>query len=307
MIKVTVPATSANIGAGFDSLGLALGMHNTIYLKEAQGPDIASLDGVRVPTGEKNLIYQTVKDLYNRCGRSFPGLYIRQQNTIPMTRGLGSSSACIVGGLLGGNALLGQPFTTDELVDMAAHMEGHPDNSTPAILGGFVAAVLEDEHVFYVKKDLDSSLHFVAFIPDFALKTEEARAALPATVSHKDAVYNLSRAALMATSICTGKLDNIRVAAGDRLHQPYRLGLIPGGDGIFDAAYSEGALAVFVSGAGPTILALVDGGDTGFCQRVQARISQNEQTARFALTRLTPDNRGAYVQQLDDTFLPAAE
>ena len=144
MIKVTVPATSANIGAGFDSLGLALGMHNTIYLKEAQGPDIASLDGVRVPTGEKNLIYQTVKDLYNRCGRSFPGLYIRQQNTIPMTRGLGSSSACIVGGLLGGNALLGQPFTTDELVDMAAHMEGHPANSTPAILGGFVAAVLED-------------------------------------------------------------------------------------------------------------------------------------------------------------------
>ena len=296
MIHITVPATSANIGAGFDSLGLALNLQNEIYMEEWDGPAISSRDGRPVPTGEDNLIYRTAKALYQRVGRPFRGLRIEQVNNIPMTRGLGSRSACIVGGLLGANTLLGEPLARDELVDMAAHLEGHPDNSTPAILGGFVSAVLEEEHVYYVKKELDEGMHFAAFIPNFSLSTEVARAALPPQVSHKDAVYNLSRAALMATSICTGKLENIRVAAGDRLHQPYRLGLIEGGQRVFDIAYECGALAVFVSGAGPTILALVDAQNAAFGDRAAALLQAQRETRAFELVKLRPDNQGATVR-----------
>ena len=138
MLKITVPASSANLGAGFDALGLALTLYNRVWMEEADGCHIESADGVPIPTDETNLIYHTARVLYRRCGRPFRGLHIRQENNIPMARGLGSSSACIAGGLLGANELLGRPCELAQLVDLAAAMEGHPDNSTPALLGGFV-------------------------------------------------------------------------------------------------------------------------------------------------------------------------
>ena len=137
MICVKVPATTANFGAGFDSLGAALDYYNRIWMEEWDGCWIEILDDTDVPTDETNLIYQTAKALYERCGRPFRGLHIRQENRIPTARGLGSSSACIAGGLLGANELLGRPCELAQLVDLAAAMEGHPDNSTPALLGGF--------------------------------------------------------------------------------------------------------------------------------------------------------------------------
>ena len=151
MICVKVPATTANFGAGFDSLGAALDYYNCIWMEEWDGCWIEILDDTDVPTDETNLIYQTAKALYERCGRPFRGLHIRQENRIPTARGLGSSSACIAGGLLGANELLGRPCELAQLVDLAAAMEGHPDNSTPALLGGFVAAAMEGEHVFWAQ------------------------------------------------------------------------------------------------------------------------------------------------------------
>ena len=257
MICVQVPATTANFGAGFDSLGAALDYYNRIWMEEWDGCWIEILDDTLVPTDETNLIYQTAKALYERCGRPFKGLHIRQENRIPTARGLGSSSACIAGGLLAANELLGRPCDQAQLVDLAAEMEGHPDNSTPALLGGFVAAAMEENHVYCAQCPVPEGLGFVAVIPDFELKTADARRALPDQYDRADGVYNLSRSALMAISMAQGKLENLRIAAQDRLHQPYRLGLIPGAKQVFDFFNKPQADTAYLSGAGSTLMGLV--------------------------------------------------
>lgn len=258
MLRITVPATSANLGAGFDSLGAALCHYNQVEMELSDRVDIQSMDGTVIPTDETNLIYQTAAGLFAEQGKKLPGLTIRQWNNIPIARGLGSSSACIVAGLLGANTLLGTPYTRDELVDRAARLEGHPDNSTPAFVGGIVTAALEEGKVWYVRQQPREDLVFVAVIPDFELQTAAARAAIPKEIPHKDGVYNLSRAALMALSLGSGQYQNLRIAAQDRLHQPYRLGLIPGAEELFRWADELGAHAAFISGAGSTLMALVD-------------------------------------------------
>lgn len=258
MIKIRIPATSANLGAGFDALGLALSFYNYVEMEESDRVDISSADDIAVPTDESNLIYVSAKDLFEVCGKKLEGLKLRQTNNIPMARGLGSSSACIVAGLVGANTLLGNPLTTDDLVDLAAQIEGHPDNTAPALLGGIVTAVFDGRKVHWVKQEVFTKLKFAALIPDFELKTEKARACLPKEVSHKDAVYNLSRAALFSASLLTGKFENLRTAVHDKLHQPYRMELIPNCREVFDIAYTHGAYGVFISGAGPTIMAIAD-------------------------------------------------
>ena len=258
MIKIRIPATSANLGAGFDALGLALSFYNYVEMEESDRVEISSADDIAVPTDESNLIYVSAKDLFEVCGKKLEGLKLRQTNNIPMARGLGSSSACIVAGLVGANTLLGNPLTTDDLVDLAAQIEGHPDNTAPALLGGIVTAVFDGRKVHWVKQEVFTKLKFAALIPDFELKTEKARACLPKEVSHKDAVYNLSRAALFSASLLTGKFENLRTAVHDKLHQPYRMELIPHCREVFDIAYTHGAYGVFISGAGPTIMAIAD-------------------------------------------------
>jgi homoserine kinase len=177
MIKVRIPATSANLGSGFDSLGLAVTLYNYVFMEEAEGCRITAIDGADIPTDETNLVYSAAKHLYGLCGRPFPGLRILQENNIPLARGLGSSSACIVGGLIGANALLGNPVGRDEIIHIAAAIEGHPDNVAPAILGGLVTAALESGKVYYVKREIAADLRFVTFVPDFELQTSAARAA----------------------------------------------------------------------------------------------------------------------------------
>ncbi len=188
---------------------------------------------------------------------------------IPQTRGLGSSSACTVAGIMGANMLLGEPLDRNAVIDLAATIEGHPDNSTPAILGGFCVALLENGHVHHVRVPVHGAIDFVVFIPDFQLSTEKARAALPKTIDHHDAVYNLARAALLAGSLTTGKLENLDVATGDCLHQPYRFGLIENGEDIVREAKKLGALGAFISGAGPSIVAIVYKGDRDYITRAQ--------------------------------------
>lgn len=269
MIKIQIPATSANLGAGFDALGLALSYYNYVNMEEADGIFISSLDNTPVPQDETNLIYHTAKTLYEICDKPFHGLKIEQQNNIPMARGLGSSSACIIAGLVGANTLMGNPLGLDDLVNLSAQIEGHPDNTAPALLGGIVTAVFDGQTVHWVKQEVFTTLKFVVVIPDFELKTEKARACLPAEISHKDAVYNLSRAALFSASLLTGKYENLRTAVHDRLHQPYRMELIPHGREVFDAAYSLGAYASYLSGAGPALMAIVDAENKFFCGKLK--------------------------------------
>ena len=257
-MKFRIPATSANIGSGFDALGIALSMYNEVEIEESDSLEITSLDGVQVPTGEDNLIYVSACRLYEECGRPLPkGLKIAQSNVIPMTRGLGSSSTCVAAGLLGANYLLGKPLSREELVNIACSIEGHPDNTTPALLGGLTSAAVENGRVYAVTLHVADKFRFAAFIPDFELKTSVARGILPKTVSRDDAVYNLSRSALMAGSLATGNVENLRIAVQDRLHQPYRLGLIPGAEKIFDLSYEYGSYATYISGAGPTVMAII--------------------------------------------------
>ena len=269
MIKIQIPATSANLGAGFDALGLALNFYNYVNIEESDGISIESLDGTDIPKDASNLVYDSARTLYDICGKKLTGLKIQQINNIPMARGLGSSSACIIAGLVGANQLLGEPLGMDDLVDLAAQMEGHPDNTAPALLGGIVTAVFDGRRVHWVKQEVFTTLKFVAAIPDFELKTDKARACLPDNISHKDAVYNLSRAALFSASLLTGKYENLRTAVHDRLHQPYRMELIPYGNEVFDTFYSIGAYAVYLSGAGPTLMAVVDGENEYFCGKLR--------------------------------------
>lgn len=295
MIKITVPASSANLGAGFDALGIALTLYNRVWMEEADGCHIETTDGVDVPADEHNMIYHTARLLYNRCGRPFRGLHIVQENNIPMTRGLGSSSACLVAGLLGANTLLGSPLSHDDLSDLAAELEGHPDNTAPALLGGLVTSVMDGGRVHTVSVPVSDRIRFALFIPDFELKTEVARAVLPAQVSRADAVYNLSRAALMTASLCAGSFENLRVAVQDRLHQPYRFPMIPGADQVFYIAYGLGAHAVAISGAGPSILAIVEAGDGTFSDRAEAQLREAGLSG-WQVRLLGCDPRGAAVE-----------
>ena len=295
MIQVSVPATSANVGAGFDSLGLAVSLHNVFTFEEAEGIQISSVDGTHVPAGSNNLVYRSARVVYDQLGIPLRGLRITQRNDIPMARGLGSSSACIVAGILGANALLGGRLTKRQMLTLATAIDGHPDNVAPAMLGGFVTSVIDEGQVYSVKKDIDPELAFAAFVPDFRLLTAKARAALPQMVSHKDAVYNLSRAALATAAFCDGDYALLGVATKDVLHQQYRLPLIQGGDEIFELALDLGAMAAYISGAGPTIMAVVHRDDQVFFERAAAALQQSETLRRFTVRRLLADNTGAVV------------
>ncbi|MBO5447778.1 MAG: homoserine kinase [Ruminococcus sp.] len=294
MIKIQIPATSANLGAGFDALGLALTFYNYVEIEESDRIDISASDGLDIPTDEKNLVYISAKDLYAVCGKKLNGLKLRQTNSIPMARGLGSSSACIIAGLVGANKMLGDPLSKDDLVDLAAQIEGHPDNTAPALLGGIVTAVFDGRRVQWVKQEVYTKLKFAAIIPDFELKTEEARACLPKEISHKDAVFNLSRAALFSASLLTGKFENLRTAVDDRLHQPYRMKLIPHCKEVFDIAYAHGAYASYISGAGPTVMAIADESNTYFAGKLRFSLD-NAGLGGWQVHELKIDNEGTKI------------
>ncbi len=296
MIQVTVPATSANMGSGYDSIGIALDLYNIVRMEESDRIDIIDVSGAPIPTDETNLIYKCAKKVFDICDKPLSGLKIEEDCAIPQTRGLGSSSACTVAGILGANALLGNPLDQQSILDLAASIEGHPDNSTPAILGGFCVALLEYGKVWSVRVPMNGKVDFITFIPTFELSTEKARGVLPQTITHHDAVFNLSRAALLAGSLTTGKLENIGVAVGDCLHQPYRFDLIPDGRNIVEAAKGLGALGSFISGAGPSIIAVVDAADRTYLSRAQMYCEAN--FPDWKPIALHCDEIGARVEQL---------
>lgn len=295
MIRIDVPATSANLGAGFDSLGIALTMHNKVWMEEWDSVDISSVDSTKIPTDESNLIYWAASHLYETCGKKLPGLKILQENNIPMARGLGSSSACIVAGILGANRLLGSPFSQTDLINLAAKIEGHPDNTSPAISGGLVASAIEGERVYSVSVPVSDKIRFAVLIPPFELKTEKARKVLPEKYSREDAVYNLSRSGLMTASLFSGNIENLRVAVQDRIHQPYRSSLIEHYDTVFRMSYELGSLGTYVSGAGPTIIAMVDAADKQFQENAVAHLEKRG-IRDWQVELLSADSQGARIE-----------
>ena len=297
MIRIKVPATSANLGSGFDSLGIAFNMYNQVWMEEEDGIFISSRDGVVIPTDESNLIYRTAKQLYDECGAHFPGLRLEQENVIPMASGLGSSSACIVAGLVGATRLLGSPFSQHDLVNFANKLEGHPDNTTPALLGGLVASAVENGRVYSVSVPVADKIRFAVLIPPFELKTEKARGVLPVEVTRQNAVYNLSRSALITASLFSGSLENLRVAVQDTLHQPYRSHLIPGMEQVFRITYELGSYGTYVSGAGPSIVAILcdDNGDIATFQEHVLQRLEEKGISGWRLEILRNDSHGASI------------
>ena len=295
-ITVTVPATTSNLGAGFDSLGLALSLYNIFEIEEAEGVTITSCDNANIPLDETNLVYRTLKYFYNEVNAPFKGVNIRQINNIPLARGLGSSSTCIVAALLAGNYFCGNSLSQEEIHKMAVKLEGHPDNAMPALLGGFVAsAVAENGGVRYTKQDV-SGLDFVTFIPSEELLTSEARAALAKQASYADAVFNLSRTGLVVAAFCTKDYDLLKIGCEDKLHQQYRLPLIKGGAEIFELTEKHSAKAVFISGAGSSLIAITDAGDTEFVKNMKEDMQQIKDFPEFRIEVLKPENKGAFIE-----------
>ncbi len=261
MIVARVPATSANLGPGFDCLGLALDLYNEVALIPGRTfrVDIVGEGADSLPRDRSNLGARTVFRFFDTIGRPAPPFALRMTNRIPMTGGLGSSSTAIVGGLLVANFLAGEPLGRDDLLRLAFAIEGHPDNVAPAMLGGLVLSVVQDGALSTVQIPLPKGLRGVLFLPGFTISTREARRRLPARVPFDDAVFNLSRSALFVAAMATGRLDLLRSATQDRLHQPYRQVLFPAMPRLFDAALDAGALGVWLSGAGSALMALVQG------------------------------------------------
>lgn len=258
-ILARVPATSANLGSGFDCLGLALELYNDVRLTPG-GPfriEITGEGAESLPRDRANLVARTVFRYFETIGRPVPPFSLHLVNRIPMTGGLGSSSTAIVGGLLVANRLADEPLTRDDLLKLACELEGHPDNVTPAMVGGLVLSVLERGRPVWIQVPLPEGLRAVLFLPRFSISTREARRRLPSRVSLQDAVFNVGRAALLVAALSTGHLDLLRIATQDRLHQPYRQVLFPSMAELFDAALNAGALGVWLSGAGSALMALV--------------------------------------------------
>lgn len=270
-IRVTIPATTANLGPGFDCLGMALSLHNEIRLVAIDKGLEVSVTGEgasRLPTDETNLVAQAADLLFQRIGRRPPGLRIVQHNKIPVSSGLGSSAAAVLGGILGANALVDGHFSSSELLSLAAELEGHPDNVAPALHGG-LTLINRDEDQLLVELIPVPRLEVVVVLPDFELATSKARSVLPKRVPMSDAIFNAARTALLVRALEAADFARLSVAVQDRLHQPYRLPIIPGMTEAFESARQAGAAAVALSGAGPGVVAFASDGHQAIGQAMK--------------------------------------
>jgi homoserine kinase len=261
-VSVKVPATTANLGAGFDCIGAALSLYNqfTFTLADALSIVAQGAEADRVDVNEQNLAYQAFVKVFDRLQRPVPGIELKIDLEVPLARGLGSSATAIVGGILGGNGIAGFPLSPTEMIEMAIAMEGHPDNVVPALIGGCRLAASYGEKWEICDIPWHSSIVPVVAIPNFELSTAEARQVLPATYSRADAVFNISHLALLMRGLETGNGQWVKAGLVDRIHQPYRQKLIKGYAEVEQAAMAAGAYGLVISGAGPTLLALVDEG-----------------------------------------------
>jgi homoserine kinase len=260
-VTVRVPATSANLGPGFDALGLALSLHNEIEATPADRLTVrveGEGEGV-LPTDAQNVVAQGVRLAFEEAGRPFPGCALACRNRIPTARGLGSSAAAWVGGLVAGNALLGSPLSRETVLRLAARAEGHPDNVAAALLGGLTVSCSADGGALAVSLPVPGNLRWIALIPDISSSTAAARAVLPGTVARADAVFNVQRVALLLAALQVGRVDPLGTALDDRLHQPHREALFPWMRQVMAAAREAGAVGCVLSGAGPSLLAVVHG------------------------------------------------
>jgi len=281
-VRVTVPASTANLGPGFDCLALALGLYNTVEMAATDGEPAMTIEGEganRLRTDRSNLIVRAADALCKAIGRRPIDLKVQATNAIPLGSGLGSSAAAAVSGLVGANALSGEPLSKIDLLRLAHELEGHPDNAAATLFGGLI--VVSATHDDFLVDAIDvPPLSLAIALPDVRLSTQQARAALPERVPLRDAVHNIGRTMFVVRALQSGDYDMLRRAMDDRLHEPYRRPLIPGFDEAAAAAREAGAAAVALSGAGPGIAAFAPDRHTDIAQAMALTFEKRRMPCR---------------------------
>ncbi len=284
-VSVRVPATSANLGPGFDCLGIALDLWATITLSRDAPPNDHPL---------ARMADNAARALFAAAELEPPaGLAATYEGSIPIARGLGVSAIARAGGVLAANALAGDPFDREHLLFLATELEGHADNVAPALFGGLQVAVRARSKISHVGVPLPEGLKAVLLIPELRMPTQKSRKLLPQSLSRADAVQNASRAALLIAALSQGRLDLLDEATKDRLHQPARAKLFPAMYGIFDAAKTAGAHCAYLSGGGSTICALCTDNEQGVADAMLEAARSREVTAKTLIT--APTERGAEI------------
>ncbi|AOT71121.1 homoserine kinase [Geosporobacter ferrireducens] len=289
---IRVPATTANLGPGFDSMGMALQIYNEIEIEQiSNGIEIHGFNGL--PLSE-NLVYTAMEKVLTRYKRKAESIRIvGKQFDIPMSRGLGSSAASIVAGILIANHCMDRILSVEEIINLGTEMEGHPDNIVPAVLGGLTISIMDGENVVYSNVSIPRKLQFAVMVPEFKLSTHEARSALPSVYEKKDCIFNISRAALLVAAMQREELEKLRAATGDKVHQPYRAPLIQNIYEIFQQANDFGSKAEVISGSGSTLLAMVERENKDFKEKMENYL--NTLPGGWKIHMLEADEKGAVV------------
>ena len=308
-VSVKVPATSANLGPGFDCLGIALPIYNTVTIDETVLPgtgveiNILSQDDNfddliidHIPRDENSIVYKAVELLYNSIGQTPSELKINIHTTIPVTRGLGSSAAVIVGALIAANHLLGEPADESALLSIATEIEGHPDNVTPAIVGGLVLSSQEDDgSILYRKIEWPEDWALTICIPDIELATEISRSVLPDNVPMQDAIYNTKRMGMFIQAVNTSDAELMKAALSDKLHQPYRSKLVPWMDEINKSIkHDDDIFGCVLSGAGSAVLVI---SKQSAADKARAKVSEvmENLSVKAEIKTLKVENNGAII------------
>lgn len=293
MLKIKVPASTANMGPGFDVLALSFKLYNEFIFEDSKELIINTPN--KRYNNKNNLVYRTLVQILEEKGIEAPALKLTMRNEIPISRGLGSSATCILAGVIAANRYLKKKMTTEEIYLKAVAIEGHCDNISSQFFGGLTLSMREDDRIFYRKANIPSGLLCTALIPDFTLSTKKARAVLPETVSLTDATYNLSHAMLFVESLKNGQFKDLKYFLKDKLHEPYRSSLIPNFDRIIQKAYDLGAYGAFLSGAGPTIMILRKNEENSFKKNIQNYLNTLED--QWKAVDLSIDNEGTIISQ----------
>lgn len=299
MVKIKVPGTSANIGPGFDTLGLALNIFNEIIVeKKEEGIEIKwDIPNPNIPL-EENLVYVALVHTLKKYKKENLGCTITMSKIdIPISRGLGSSAAAIVGGIYAANYLMDNVLSTNDIVEIATELEGHPDNVAPAILGNMIISVMTDKKVLYSKINFPEEIKFNVLIPNFKLSTEKARSVLPKSYSTADCISNASRLALMLSFLNEKRFEDLRECLLDKIHQPYRFPLINNSLDIFEKSKELGALGEFISGAGPTLITWVlDNKEDLYQEELQKYL--DTLSDKWEIKNLTINTSGTVVEKI---------
>jgi homoserine kinase len=285
------------MGPGFDCLGMALDIWNTVEVKVGPpGFEITGYGHDSLPRDATNLVHLSIVRIFHELGHPIPEIHIACHNGIPMTGGMGSSSAAMVGGLVAGNALCDGAIPEDDLLQIASEIEGHPDNVTPALLGGFQIAVAHQGRVIPASVPIPEDLAAVLFVPNMPMPTVESRGVLEPEISRADAVYNIGRAALLVRAFATGDLAHLEAATDDRLHQPQRQAIFFPMKNLFRAAMGAGALGVFLSGAGSSVLALARDREFTIGYEMADAATKSGIEGEIIVTK--PSHKGAHIVEI---------